>query len=146
MTPTLASHLVYAAISISLIAWVGRALKKAGSRFLHEVFSADDLADSVNQLLLIGFYLVNIGFVARQVRSSVVANDATQAVELLADKIGIVALVLGGMHFMNLFVFSRIWKARPKTSIAGAGPAQHAASTMKPLVEIPGAPTSAAIP
>lgn len=40
-----------------------------------------------------------------------------EAIELVSDKIGIVLLVLGGMHFFNLFIFSRMRKrSRPDSN------------------------------
>src|SRR5690349_14833526 len=58
------SYLAYLAISIALTVWVARTLHKNGRIFLVETFLGNEaLADSVNHLLVVGFYLVNIGFV-----------------------------------------------------------------------------------
>jgi len=66
------------------------------------------LADSVNHLLVVGFYLVNIGFVALALKENVKPHDMEGAIELLSSKVGLVLIVLGGMHFMNMIVFSRM--------------------------------------
>jgi len=97
------------AISIGLTIWVGRTLHKNGRPFLTDVFTdRADLADSVNHLLLVGFYLVNFGYVSLALKLSTHVNTPTAAVEVLSYKIGLVLVVLGGMHFLNLYVFSRI--------------------------------------
>ena len=67
-----------------------------------------ELADSVNHLLVVGFYLINIGFVSLALKTGDVISTSRAAIELLSDKMGMVLMILGGMHFFNLYVFSRI--------------------------------------
>jgi hypothetical protein len=62
----------------------------------------------VNHLLVVGFYLMNIGFVTLALRYGVAATDAQQALEHLSTKVGLVLLVLGVMHFLNLAIFSAL--------------------------------------
>jgi hypothetical protein len=103
------SYIVYLLISVTLTIWVAHTLHKRGAIFLVDAFHGNqELAASVNHLLVVGFYLVNIGFVALALKSD--ANIATSraAIEMLSDKLGYVLLILGSMHFFNLFVFSRI--------------------------------------
>jgi uncharacterized BrkB/YihY/UPF0761 family membrane protein len=104
------TYLVYLAISIALTVWVARTLFRNGRRFLVDVFQGDEgLADSVNHLLVVGFYLINFGYVslALTLRGRLL-EDARSSIEALSWKIGTVLVVLGCMHFMNLFVFSRM--------------------------------------
>ena len=67
----------------------------------------EEMADSVNHLLVVGFYLINIGFVALYLKVTQVVQDAQDVFEALAGKIGIVLLALGVMHFLNIFLFTR---------------------------------------
>ena len=109
MEPTLLAYLLYVLISIALTVWVGRTLHKNGRAFLVDVFAnREDLADSVNHLLVVGFYLVNFGYMSLALRLAERVTTATTAVEALSYKVGLVLVVLGAMHFFNLFVFSRI--------------------------------------
>jgi hypothetical protein len=103
------SHLAYLAVSVALTVWVARTLHRNGRVFLVRAFHGDEkMADSVNQLLVVGFYLVNIGYVTLALRYGTPPVDLQTAIELLSTKIGLVLLVLGGMHFTNLLVFSRL--------------------------------------
>jgi hypothetical protein len=103
------SYLAYLAISIALTVWVARTLHKNGRIFLVETFLGNEaLADSVNHLLVVGFYLVNIGFVTLALKYGDKAVDAQTALEILSSKVGLVLVVLGAMHFFNLFVFSKM--------------------------------------
>jgi len=103
------TYLVYLLISVALTIWVARTLYKRGAIFLVDAFHGNkELADSVNHLLVVGFYLINIGFVSLALKTAEVINTSRGAIELLSDKMGMVLLILGGMHFFNLYVFSRI--------------------------------------
>ena len=107
MTLIVWTYLLYLAISIALTIWVARTLHRNGRVFLVDCFHGNkELADSVNHLLVVGFYLINIGFVTLALRFGVSATDAKEALESLSTKVGLVMLVLGAMHFFNLKVFT----------------------------------------
>src|SRR5690349_22921581 len=103
------SYMVYLVISLILTIWVARTLHTRGGIFLVDAFHGNaELAASVNHLLVVGFYLINIGFVTLALKSDAAIDTSRAAIEMLSDKLGYVLLALGGMHFFNLFVFSRI--------------------------------------
>lgn len=109
MTPIVWTYMVYVALSISLTIWVAHTLHKNGRVFLIDSFHGNEqLADSVNHLLVVGFYLINIGYIALALREGVAPTDLRQVLETISRKIGVVMLVLGGMHFFNVFVFSKM--------------------------------------
>lgn len=114
------TYLVYLAISIGLTVWVARTLHKNGRTFLVDAFHGNgELADSVNHLLVVGFYLVNLGYVSLALKTTDVLTNAGESIELLSRKVGFVLLVLGGMHFFNLYVFTKL---RTRTTIGMAPP------------------------
>jgi hypothetical protein len=103
------SYFVYLLISVNLTIWVAHTLHKRGAIFLIDAFHGNaELAASVNHLLVVGFYLINIGFVALALKTEAVIVTTRAAIELVSDKIGYVMLILGAMHFFNLYVFTRI--------------------------------------
>lgn len=109
MTYTVGTYLLYLAISIALTVWVARTLFRNGRVFLVDVFHGNEkLADSVNHLLVVGFYLINLGYITLMLRLGYDVNDARFSIEALSVKLGAVLLVLGCMHFLNLLVFSRM--------------------------------------
>ena len=120
MNAKVVTYLVYLTISIGLTVWVARTLHKNGRSFLVEAFHHnDDLADSVNHLLVVGFYLINLGYVSLALKTGQELTEAGESIELLSRKVGLVLLVLGGMHFFNLYVFNKL---RTRTAIALAPP------------------------
>lgn len=100
---------VYLLTSIVLTVWVARTLHRNGRVFLVDAFTGNEpLADSVNHLLVVGFYLINIGYVTLALKYGDKPRDLTQAIEFLSTKVGLVLVVLGVMHFFNLAVFSHM--------------------------------------
>jgi len=113
--PIVQTYLVYVVLSVALTVWVAHTLKKNGRLFLVDAFQGNEpLADSVNHLLVVGFYLLNLGFISYALATQAQVPDARSAIELLSTKVGAVLAVLGLMHFFNLFLFSRM-RARGKT-------------------------------
>jgi hypothetical protein len=105
------AYAAYLFLSIALTVWVARTLSKAGRVFLVDSFLGNrELADSVNHLLVVGFYLINVGFVSLALKYGDKPTDLQTAIEILSTKMGFVLLVLGAMHFFNLHVFSRMRK------------------------------------
>jgi len=105
MNYTILTYSIYLPITISLTIWVARTLFKNGRVFLVEIFHKDEvLADSVNKLLLVGFYLVNVGYAVYTLKIWETIEVTQQVIEVLSQKIGWIILVLGAMHFFNLFI------------------------------------------
>lgn len=103
------SYLIYLGISVVLTIWVAQTLHKRGAIFLVDAFRGNaELAASINHLLVVGFYLINIGFVCLALKTGAAMQDWREAIEILSAKLGVIMLLLGGMHFFNMYVFSRI--------------------------------------
>jgi membrane-bound ClpP family serine protease len=103
------SYLIYLCLSIVMTVWVARTLHKNGRIFLVDSLTGNEaLADSVNHLLVVGFYLINIGYVTLALRYGEKPTTIHQAIEFLSTKIGLVMLVLGAMHFFNIYVIARM--------------------------------------
>lgn len=109
MDLTVVTYVAYLLISVGLTVWVARTLSKNGRIFLADVLKGNEkLADAVNHLLVVGFYLVNLGFVALYLRTAGAVTEARGLFEALSVKIGVVLLVLGVMHLGNVYVLNRI--------------------------------------
>ena len=101
-------YVTYATVSIGLIVWLARTLFHNGAVFLEGVFEDNPaMAESVNRLLVIGFYMLNLGYAALLLRTNA-ATDAVSAVEVLVNKLGVLLVSLAILHFTNLWVFNQI--------------------------------------
>ena len=111
MKETVITYGLYLALAVGLTIWVAKTLPQNGRVFLVECFHGNtELADSVNHLLVVGFYLINIGFVSLYLKTTENVTGAQGVFETLSGKIGVVLLVLGGMHFFNLLLFTKLRK------------------------------------
>src|SRR2546430_407213 len=100
----LLDYFIYIGASVLLTIWVGRTLYRNGRPFLVSVFKEDGLADSVNRLLVIGFYLVNFGAAAILINTGGPPPTVADMLKQTVTRVGVVLLVLGFMHFNNLLV------------------------------------------
>ena len=110
------TYVSYLAISTALTVWVAHTLSTNGRVFLVNSFADERLADSVNHLLVVGFYLINMGYVTLALRLGMKPDSTQEAIEFLSTKVGLVLLVLGAMHFFNVFVIAK-WGKRAAEAI-----------------------------
>lgn len=111
------TYAIYTVLSLGITIWVATTLFRNGRLFLIDAFHGHkEMADAVNHLLLVGFYLINIGFIALFLSVGGKPDNGIEAVEYISTKIGIVLVVLGGMHFFNMWNFAKMRrKGRAKT-------------------------------
>ena len=104
------TQIVYLIVSLGMTIYVARALYKSGRVFLIQTFESDEeMADSVNHLLVVGFYLINIGWILLWTKYGIKPSVIEASLEFITTKVGVVLLILGGMHFANVSFF---WKLR----------------------------------
>jgi hypothetical protein len=109
MDLTVVAYVAYLVISVALTIWVARTLSRNGRVFLADVLHGNEkLAEAVNHLLVVGFYLVNLGFVALYLKGAGTVENTRGLFEALSVKVGVVLLVLGVMHLGNVYVLSKI--------------------------------------
>lgn len=111
MTHVILLYASYLAITVALTVWVARTLFRNGRLFLLDIFHGNaDLAGAVNNLLLVGFYLVNLGYAVYTLRVTDQLVSVRELIEVLSLKIGAIILILGAMHFGNMFIFFKLRK------------------------------------
>lgn len=105
---TILAYSLYLILAIGMTIWVAWTLSHNGKIYLIRCFGHDEeLATSINHLLVVGFYLVNLGFIALALSN---AGDVATDVELfrfLGWYVGLAVLVLGAMHFFNMGAVTR---------------------------------------
>lgn len=103
------TYLLYVIISLGMTFWVGRTLNKNGHVFLMENYKGKEaLALAINNMLLVGFYMINIGFICYTLKiTNGVPTNYAQLIEFLSVKVGLIAIVLGGMHFALMFALQK---------------------------------------
>ena len=134
MDSTVATYLLYLAVSVPLTVWVGRTLYRNGGLFLIDVFKGDEvLANAVNHLLVVGFYLLNLGYVSLALKLSHPVANTQESIEALSLKVGLVSVVLGVVHLSNVFVLN----AFRKRATAPANPFDQRAAAQQQVWSAP---------
>jgi len=111
------SDSIFVTAGLALTVWVARTIRRNGRVFLMDAFQGNtELADSVNRLLVFGFYLAGVGYVTLFVGTSRPLESALAVVEVLLERIGGLLLVLGIAHFLVLFVLRRMRIGGPERS------------------------------
>ena len=113
------NYAVYIVCSVFITVYVSRTLSKNGLAFLIAGFKGNvTLAESTNHLLVVGFYLVNLGFVLMRMQTNVLIDTLEQLIVYQASGLGLVLLVLGLAHFFNMYVIHRISQSNIDLSYA----------------------------
>ena len=114
---SIAVYVLYVVVAVTLTAWLARTLFRNGTAFLHDVFAdRPALAEAVNRLLVVGFYMLNLGYALWILRAS--RNlDAFEALQFLTNRLALLLVTLAVLHFLNVFVFWRIRARREQQSL-----------------------------
>ncbi len=97
------AYALYLCITLGITVWVARTLSRNGIVFLEQCFGQNgELARSTNHLLVVGFYLVNIGFITLTLSLGAEPTSWPDAIRFLSSKVGLAVLVLGAVHFFNM--------------------------------------------
>lgn len=135
------TYVLYLAVVLPLTLWVGRALSRHGQVFLIDVFYGDDrLAHAVNQLLVIGFFLLNFGYQSYFMTASTDVDTAREVMEVVTTKAGGVALVVGVVHFGNLWCLNAFRRRALLRAQATPPVAPNHYTPVAPAAAVPPAP------
>lgn len=106
------TYAAYLIISIAMTIWVARTLSESGLVFLVDSFGGNSrLAQSVNRMLVVGFYLLNIGYILLSLKTNKEIDSLRVCMEFLSQQVGFVLLVLGVLHLFNVVVIAK-WRSR----------------------------------
>ena len=126
-------YVLYLVIAIGITVWVARTLSRSGLVFLIQCFGQNEtLARSTNHLLIVGFYLINIGFITLTLSLGDEPTTVTGAMRFLSGKVGLAVLVLGAMHFFNMGAIAQFGRKVNGWLGEARGPAMAVAAETTP--------------
>lgn len=118
MTTLAWTYAAYLVVSVGLTLWVAGVLRRSGTVLLTDgVSQRIELARSVSDLLVVGFYLLTLGFVCLTLRATSVVETLDGAIELLSAKVGGVLVALGIVHFL---IFALLGMVRSSAKAAAS--------------------------
>lgn len=118
-------YLGYIAVAVVLVVWLARTLFAAGNDFLLDVFESEEVGRAVNRLLVIGFYLLNMGYAVLLYRLEPEYSTITAAWNQLVNRLGILFLSLGVIHLLNMLVLWRVRTSRYRRAAVPAAPTSY---------------------
>lgn len=105
------SYALFLTITISMIIRVGKICYINGNVFVLALIPEHkELCLKINQLLLLGYYLLNIGYCAMALLFWDTILTFPQLIEILIFKIGIIVLIIAIMHYINIILISKYVK------------------------------------
>jgi hypothetical protein len=111
MNYNISAYLVFIAVMVFIIVYVGRYFFTNGRVFIISMLEGNvELADQINRLLLLGYYLVNIGYAFIRLKDWPTIYSLQNWISSLGANIGLLVLILAVMHYMNMlgiYLFSK---------------------------------------
>lgn len=124
-TTAIGFYLVYAVIAVGLVVWLARTLNRNGNVFLRDVFDDEDMGVAVNHLLVVGFYLLNLGYALLLYRLDPLYDSNIAAFNDLVSRVGILVVSLGVIHLFNMLVFWRIRNYNNRAQVRTPAPTMY---------------------
>jgi hypothetical protein len=101
-------YFIYLMITIFIIVRVGKSCYKNGNVFVSELIpNHKELCQRINQLLLLGYYLLNIGYCAMTLISWETILSTHQLREMIAIKTAIIIFIISGLHYINIIIITK---------------------------------------
>ncbi|HEY5367591.1 MAG TPA: hypothetical protein VIJ75_01250 [Hanamia sp.] len=99
------SYLIYSCITIYIIYWVGKLFHSNGRIFILRLFhQSESLADTTNNILLLAYYLFNIGYVVIQFSYWEKVTGIESMIASIALKAGLLIMILAITHYFNMLL------------------------------------------
>lgn len=112
------SYIVFLGISFFITIQIGWVLYKNGEVYLLEIFQYQtDFVKSINKLLLIGYYLVNLGKAALEIMIWEKIYTLTDVFRVTGQKLGNLLLLLAIMHYINVIGLNIYSKTKKSLTI-----------------------------
>ncbi len=115
MNYNIIAYIIYIAITFFIIVNVGMVFYKNGRVFILNLFHGDDdTTDRINKLLLVGYYLLNLGYTLLSITTWTKVGDTSELVSQLSYRLGILIMLLGIMHYFNMAVLHFLSHSKSK--------------------------------
>lgn len=101
-------YLIYLIITSFIIIKVGKICYQNGNIFVLQLLpNHSDLCQKVNQILLLAYYLLNIGYCAITLISWNTILSTNQLIETIAVKSATIICTIALLHYINIFLLTK---------------------------------------
>lgn len=109
------SYIIYAPIAIYITVVVGYQCYKSGLVYVNSIFKDEQLSLSINKILLIGYYLTNIGYAIMMIKKWEEVENAIEMVNVLSENLASIVMILALLHYLNIIVLA-FWRQAANNS------------------------------
>ena len=101
-------YAIYLLMTGIIIVRVGRICYNNGNVFISALIpNHEDLCHKTNQILLVGYYLLNLGYCAMTLISWKKIMSVDELIEVIALKSAVIIGTIAIMHYLNIFVLTK---------------------------------------
>ncbi|MBF03808.1 MAG: hypothetical protein CMP76_10980 [Flavobacterium sp.] len=111
MNLNIIGYLIYFSITCFIILKVGKVCYDNGNIYVSQLIpNHEALCQRINQMLLIGYYLLNIGYCAMTIISWQKIISFENLIEIIASKSAIIIITIALMHYLNIYLLTKFIK------------------------------------
>ena len=105
------AYIIYLLFTYLITVKFGKFLFKNGRIFILSILKDDEeLTDFINKILLVGYYLMNLGYATIMLRFWKTIYNTTELVASVSTMTGRIVLSLAVMHYINMYAITIIGK------------------------------------
>ena len=111
MNLNIIGYAIYLIITTIIITRVGKICYQNGNIYVAQLIpNHEELCQKINQLLLVGYYLLNIGYYAMTIISWERIENPTELIEIITSKSAIIIITIAIMHYINIILLTNYIK------------------------------------
>jgi hypothetical protein len=111
MNLNIIGYIIYLSLTSIIIFKVGKLCYDNGNIFVSQLIPNHiELCHQINKMLLMGYYLLNLGYCAMTIISWEKIQTSNQLIEIIATKSAIIILTIGFMHYINIILLTKYIK------------------------------------
>lgn len=105
MNSNIAAYFIYLTLTIYIIVRVGKMFHNNGRVFILALYKGDAPAtDNINNLLLVAYYLFNIGYAFLKLKTWEKVISSQQLISSVSSHLGPLILILAMTHYFNMLL------------------------------------------
>ncbi|MBP1224133.1 hypothetical protein [Flavobacterium sp. 1355] len=108
MNLNIIGYFVYLSVTIFIIMKVGKICYRNGNIYVAELIpDHTEICQKINRVLLLAYYLLNIGYCAMTLISWQKISSAAQLIETIGVRTAVIIFIISILHYLNIFILTK---------------------------------------
>ncbi len=108
MNLNIIGYVIYLLITTFIIINVGKICYRNGNIYVAQLIPEhEDLCKKTNQVLLVGYYLLNLGYCAMTLISWDKIISYSQLIEVISIKSATIICIIAMLHYLNIYILTK---------------------------------------